>query len=113
MTNSQCNCEDSKAWKARALAAELAVRFAHRNLERLLDKLDRAMKTLPTESVSTLEGEAAGQTAEFTEMTPEFEQRIVAIANGEAIAEPLTPETWRRIVNWMADRLRNPVKENG
>lgn len=107
MTNATCNCEDSKAWKARALAAELAMRFAHRNLERLLDNLDRVMKTLPTESVSTLEDEAAGQTV-YREMTPEFEQRIMAIANGEAIAEPLTPETWRRIVNWMADRLRNP-----
>jgi hypothetical protein len=90
-TTPPCGCAESRAWKARALAAELSMRVARRSLERLLENFDRVLSTLPGEDVVTLEDGVAWQTLE-----PD---------------EPLSPAVWRRVGNWMAERLAASAKE--
>lgn len=51
-----CSCPESEAWKKRALASELALRFVRGQLNRLREALDRELSRSPNEDVSTTEG---------------------------------------------------------
>lgn len=90
-----CNCDQAKAWEARALASEkderalrLALRFARQQLERLLDKVDVAIGESPVEMVVGANGEPIGYTGE---LTPED--------------ATLDSKPWRSLAGWLRARL--------
>jgi hypothetical protein len=103
-----CNCDDSNAWKARAVELEaenrrlkLSLRFARRDIERLLGKVDEVLRWLPTDDgsdVTTLENGACGHTSELPPQAVESD-------------EPMSPAVWTRVGNWMAARLNPSPKE--
>lgn len=39
-----CSCDEAKAWKTRALRAELSLKFANQQLERLLARVNDALR---------------------------------------------------------------------
>lgn len=51
-----CSCDESKAWRTRALAAELSLRYARGQLRRLLEHFDRVLDEMPGEDLETPEG---------------------------------------------------------
>jgi hypothetical protein len=85
-----CGCDESKAWRTRALGAELALRYARGQLRKLLESLDRLLNPLPGEDVVDPSGDVIGQTLPAENTYVEGQQ-----PGGVA----------RKVVNWMAERI--------
>ena len=85
-----CGCDESKAWRNRALAAELALRFARGQLRRLVDSLDRILNPLPGEDVVGTDGEVIGQTLP---------------TGNHYVADSERPGVARKLVSWMAEQI--------
>lgn len=86
-----CNCDDSKRWRARALSAELSLRFARSHFRRVLAQLERALDGIAGEDLETLDGGCVGSSAD------------AFVASGY-VARP-TPDQWAALMTWMASRL--------
>lgn len=100
-TAAPCGCDESKALKARALKAELALRYLRGRLRRMLEEVEHSTSDMPGEDQVTLDGDVIGVSL------PDFEYRI-----DQAVRDPLpadqrfTPETWRRFTAWVGDQLK-------
>jgi hypothetical protein len=101
-TSAECNCDQSEAWKARALAAELenrrlslSIQFARRDLEKLLAKVDQVLGGPDTEDVVTADHGVSG------------EARAARAGDSD---RPMSPAVWQRVGSWMAERIAMPRK---
>ena len=88
-TEETCGCDESKAWRTRALGAELALRHVRGQLRRLLESLDRILNPLPGEDVVGTDGEVIGQT----------------LPAGEHYIADEKPGVARKLVSWMAEQI--------
>lgn len=87
MNGTKCGCDESKEWKARAVRAELSLRFVRQQLDRLLGRIDEAIAA-----------DAAGDPV----VTPEGFSGITSAASSLPT----------QVVDWMVERVRPDSKED-